>query len=134
MLHCNFSTDATLSEGQRLEQVRAIANLQAYASNLQSAGAELERQRQLIMQHAQAKVMHALHEASLQNQAAEKRAIDAESNLRLHQIHAAHAENKCRRHVEQLASELCSFREKINSAFTSIHAVRFDAAEWKSRL
>ena len=41
-----LSTDATLSEAQRKEQERTIANLHACAGNLRSAGAELERQHQ----------------------------------------------------------------------------------------
>ena len=80
-----FSTDATLSEGQCLEQVRIVANLQAYTSNLHSAGAELERQHQLTMQRAEARVQQLLQDASLQYQAAEKRAIEAESDSKLAQ-------------------------------------------------
>ncbi len=50
-----LSTDATTGESQRREQVRIIANLQAYTSNLRSVGTELERQHQLTLQRAEAR-------------------------------------------------------------------------------
>ncbi len=53
-----------------------IANVKAYASNLHSAGDELERQHQLITQRAEAKVQERMHDASLQYQAIEKLALD----------------------------------------------------------
>jgi hypothetical protein len=81
----HLSTDATLSETSRKEQERIIANLQAYAGDLRSAGAALERQHQLTMQQAEAKVQQTLHDASLQFQAVEKRAPETEdSPRRLH--------------------------------------------------
>ncbi len=61
----HLSTDATLSESQRREQERIIGNLQAYAGNLHSAGAEFERQHQLTMQQAEAKAQQMLRGASL---------------------------------------------------------------------
>ncbi len=52
----HLPADATLSESQRMEQVRMIVNLEAYASHLHSPGTELERQHLLTIQRAQAKV------------------------------------------------------------------------------
>ncbi len=70
--------------------------------NLHSAGAELERQCQLIVQHAEAKVQQMMHGASLHYQAAEKRALDAENNLRQFQSTAVNAESDYRNRWEQL--------------------------------
>ncbi len=61
----HLSTDAALSEALRKYQERSMANLQAYAGNLPSAGAELKRQHQLTMQQAEAKIQQMLHDASL---------------------------------------------------------------------
>ncbi len=52
----HLSTDATFSEIQRKSRSALLPTLQACAGNLRSAGAELERQHQLTMQQAEAKV------------------------------------------------------------------------------
>ncbi len=60
-----LSTDAISSESQRGEHARITAYLKARAIILHSAGAELERQRQLTIQCAHANVQQTMHDASL---------------------------------------------------------------------
>ncbi len=99
-----FSTDATLNESQRRDQERVFASVQAYAQNLRSAGLELERQRQATLQNAEAKVKHMVHEASQQYAVAEKRAVEAEDNLRQLQLQKLEIEKSMRTHWEQLTA------------------------------
>ncbi len=101
----NLPTDATLSEAQRKEHARIIANLPACAGNLRPAGAELERQHQSTMHQAQAKVQQMLRDTSLRFQAIERRATEAEANFRRFQSSASDSQKGFRSRREQLQNE-----------------------------
>ncbi len=96
----HLPANATLSEIQRRERERIIANLHAYAGNLHSAEAEFERQHQLTMQQAEAKVQQMLHDVSLRLQAVEKRAEEAEDNPHRFHSSTSDSEKGCRNRRE----------------------------------
>ena len=98
------STDATLYESQRREQEHVIANLQTYANILKSAGQDLERQHQQILSTAEARVQAMLSEATANYAAVERRALQAEDNLRRLQFRNLETEQQVRSEWDQIAA------------------------------
>ncbi len=124
----HLSTYAILSEIQRREQVRIIANMPAHASNLHSGGTELERQHQLTTQRVEAKIELLLQDASIQYHAAEKGAIDAENNLCRLRSTVVIVESEYRTQWEQLKNQLTiaasDHRSREEELVHEINAIR----------
>ncbi len=109
----HYSTNVTMSEGQRLQQEQMITSLQSYVSSLQNAGNELERRHQNAIREIEVQVQTMMSEATTKVRVAESRAAEAE--LRLQQISAdgVNAESDYRRQCDEANKRL----EKAESEF-----------------